>query len=887
MKKLLRFLTFGFRCVVNGLAIFGLYHLWTNLVPSQTAEVKFVEELDEQYWPAQLPSGETPRGIVIFVHGLGGHYKNTWRASNGALLMDLINQEPELAAYDLCSLGYPSKIAADMTSISSVMERVADFIDLKTPEYHRVILVCHSLGGLIGRGALKRSNFGNRPHQRCTFITLGTPFAGSSLADFGTLLPGVTSYQTQALRTVDPNSEVLNGDWERIRRNWGSKLRHFSGFETKAVSANQLVVKPDSANFNVKKERGDEAVAFAADHFTICKPPTAADPGFQTIKRWVLGRADGTAIDFSSLPEGAVFKPFAIVEMNGEIEINRDLHIPLGSRLVISPGTLIKVRNGAILTVEGRIVAKGTAEKPIVFDFDEASCSEAAVFLKGPFVEDSEFTHCLFQHGNGVALEKPDPRREEKNDPRHFWYDLTKRVLPEERADYIKRLGGAVVLLSASKVVFQHCTFRRNEAWNGGAAVLLNSRGIKFQHCRFAENRGAFGGGALYTQSSELVLENCNFLRNYASAPTAERVRLYHGTAENKSDSDAALGRPKHACGGAIYAGYRSQLNARYDNVLESNEAAWAGGGAYFLDTSPDAASRDASMLVGVRFSSNIAGNKGGGLYLDGLSRVHVADPIYERNVGKQVTEAESPEHSLVNEAAAMMIARDAMAAAGSSPAPIEAGKEKGPRTLPSPLAVENRFMANPGSFKVTSGREIDTVIIHHVSAINWATDKLLRTKNRARVEAFERANPVAERKFDPRTCQEIFEIYGVSSHYLIDRDGHVIRLVADKDIAFHAGESAMPDGRKNVNDFSLGIELISSHPDDDRDVRSGRTPAYTEAQYESLLRLIAGLRAQYRIPPSHVLGHDDIAPKRKKDPGPLFDWKRVRAALHAEPAPR
>jgi len=80
---------------------------------------------------------------------------------------------------------------------------------------------------------------------------------------------------------------------------------------------------------------------------------------------------------------------------------------------------------------------------------------------------------------------------------------------------------------------------------------------------------------------------------------------------------------------------------------------------------------------------------------------------------------------------------------------------------------------------------------------------------------------------------------------------------------AWHAGASAF-DGRSNCNDFSIGIELEGT---DER--------PYTSNQYRMLSRLIAALRARYPI--RDVAGHSDIAPGRKTDPGPAFDWRRVR----------
>lgn len=104
---------------------------------------------------------------------------------------------------------------------------------------------------------------------------------------------------------------------------------------------------------------------------------------------------------------------------------------------------------------------------------------------------------------------------------------------------------------------------------------------------------------------------------------------------------------------------------------------------------------------------------------------------------------------------------------------------------------------------------------------------------------------------------------YGVSAHYLIDRAGTIYRLVEDKNIAYHAGVSKMSDGRANVNDFSIGIEMLNTE-----------TGQFTSAQYTAVNNLIALLKKQYPI--TSVVGHSDIAPGRKTDPW-NFDWKKLR----------
>jgi AmpD protein len=106
------------------------------------------------------------------------------------------------------------------------------------------------------------------------------------------------------------------------------------------------------------------------------------------------------------------------------------------------------------------------------------------------------------------------------------------------------------------------------------------------------------------------------------------------------------------------------------------------------------------------------------------------------------------------------------------------------------------------------------------------------------------------------------YQQYGVAPHFLIDRKGIVYRLVDEKNIAYHAGVSKMPDGRTSVNNFSMGIELMNTKDDD-----------YTKNQYSSLNELIDYLEDKFEI--KYVLGHQDIAPDRKNDPW-NFDWKEI-----------
>jgi N-acetyl-anhydromuramyl-L-alanine amidase AmpD len=114
----------------------------------------------------------------------------------------------------------------------------------------------------------------------------------------------------------------------------------------------------------------------------------------------------------------------------------------------------------------------------------------------------------------------------------------------------------------------------------------------------------------------------------------------------------------------------------------------------------------------------------------------------------------------------------------------------------------------------------------------------------------------------------EEYKMYEVAPHYLIARDGTTYRLVLDKNIAYHAGTSKMPDGRTNVNNFSIGIELIYT-----------KTESPNKEQYQALSQLVKYLRQQYNIPLENILGHNQIALERKDDPW-NFDWKYFRTLL-------
>ena len=114
-----------------------------------------------------------------------------------------------------------------------------------------------------------------------------------------------------------------------------------------------------------------------------------------------------------------------------------------------------------------------------------------------------------------------------------------------------------------------------------------------------------------------------------------------------------------------------------------------------------------------------------------------------------------------------------------------------------------------------------------------------------------------------------------VSSHYAIDEDGTVYQLVDDEKRAWHAGPSSW-EGQDNVNHFSIGIELqnggyLAGY------ALTGEWPMFPGVQIDALKELLAQLIAKHSIPLNRIIGHEDIAPGRKIDPGPAFPWEKIR----------
>ncbi|TXI28876.1 MAG: 1,6-anhydro-N-acetylmuramyl-L-alanine amidase AmpD [Nitrosomonas oligotropha] len=165
-------------------------------------------------------------------------------------------------------------------------------------------------------------------------------------------------------------------------------------------------------------------------------------------------------------------------------------------------------------------------------------------------------------------------------------------------------------------------------------------------------------------------------------------------------------------------------------------------------------------------------------------------------------------------------------------------------------------FVASPNCNERPPGTEISLLVIHNISL---PPDEF---GGNGVIELF-------TNQIDPQAHPYYQTLQGlkVSTHFFIRRDGTTIQFVSCHDRAWHAGVSSWQD-QDRCNDYSIGIELEGS------DI----TP-FTDAQYATLITLTQCLCGHYPI--KHIAGHSDIAPDRKTDPGPHFDWESYANSLN------
>jgi N-acetyl-anhydromuramyl-L-alanine amidase AmpD/predicted esterase len=190
----------------------------------------------------------------------------------------------------------------------------------------------------------------------------------------------------------------------------------------------------------------------------------------------------------------------------------------------------------------------------------------------------------------------------------------------------------------------------------------------------------------------------------------------------------------------------------------------------------------------------------------------------------------------------------------------------------PSPHLVLQRLMPLTHSRPRATTASVDTIMLH------FSSDLIAGPGN----------------PFDVESIIAIYQRYGVSAHYLIDRQGNVRQLVDESREAFHAGKGTAPSGEprtNRMNGYSIGIEMLAvGDVDDMKPFMTAEKYAdylkfvphnvgYTPLQYGALRALIADIRTRHpaiALDRAHIIGHEDYAPGRKTDPGALFDWSKI-----------
>lgn len=786
--------------------------------------------------------------LVIFVHGLGGDSTMTWQSERNPTWMEFFAQDPVISNSRILSVSYPSGIFGAKWNRTALAKKLAQDLKEQGKNFNQITIIAHSLGGLLARHTLVVSDPQIIEQKFVTLISLGSPFGGSEIAKLASKLPiNLVNGQVAGLTGQDDGITMLEDEWTKFVASMGERLQQYAVCEmTMVPSLPSLVVEANSALKGVPPQNTYHASGKNHLQLAKCVPEDAL---YQRVRKWVL-QAIGSR------------------SFSGTNVIAGDMKVPAGATVNISKGSTLIFKDGGCLSSEGKIVAVGTEAEPIRFIFSkpDSGSNGLGLLLRGNGANNSSFEFCHFEGGSGLGLKKGEPAKAKS---REDWVNGISVTSDPAKQEGFTRYGGALLLIDTDNVDFRNCVFTNNEAWMGGAVALLGTSRSDFDDCLFSLNRSAFGGGAIFSQWSHFYVQNSTLLENQSGFPS-------------QSVSAGAEKRLKYACGGAVYLGEVS--SAEFTGCKwSSNRAKYVGGGLYAFGTHVRQLAERPSLLVKCSFTNNLgaAEMNGSAIWLDGLTRMDVT----ELSVDSQLVEGDPLPKSVWNES----VQADSVGA----PSGMKLNRVLASRSKEG-IQVIDAPMENPRSFKI--GRRIDTIVIHHISAIHWLNPQF-QEQNKEPIQKFMSNPEMAERvnsntyKYDWRFCKQILEIYGFSAHYLIDRDGVVRRLVNDEDIAYHAGESLMPSGddRHDVNQFSIGIELIASHPDDDSDVKEGKIPAYTEAQYQSLAVLVDSLKKKYKDQIKSVVGHDEIAGTRavelkvrsseklKKDPGPMFNWSRVR----------
>lgn len=198
------------------------------------------------------------------------------------------------------------------------------------------------------------------------------------------------------------------------------------------------------------------------------------------------------------------------------------------------------------------------------------------------------------------------------------------------------------------------------------------------------------------------------------------------------------------------------------------------------------------------------------------------------------------------------------------NPAPITAQPTEG-FTITAGRLTPAKWVASPNFNQRPEETQINAIIIHNISL---PPDDFEQTD--ANGKHYVEALFTNTLDWNAHPYFKTIEGMEVSAHLFIQRDGRITQFVSFDERAWHAGRSSYL-AQPECNDYSIGIELEGSD-----------FQPFTEAQYVTLAPVIAAIHQAYPKTRRHLTGHSDIAPGRKTDPGPFFDWVKLRESVSA-----